>query len=77
MVQDEFTLELTPGIRRLLYVARRSDGLSADIDDATLEQLGVETFVELLPLLKSLEGDLLIRQEDGRLLPSALLSEEQ
>ncbi len=26
---------------------------------------------------KSLEGDLLIRQEDGRLLPSALLSEEQ
>jgi Cdc6-like AAA superfamily ATPase len=77
MVQDEFTLELTPGIRRLLYVARRSDGLSADIDDATLEQLGVETFVELLPLLKPLEGDLLIRQEDGRLLPSALLSEEQ
>lgn len=77
MVQDEFTLELTPGIRRLLYVARGSGGLSAGIDDVTLEQLGVETFVELLPLLKSLEGDLLIRQEDGRLLPSALLSEEQ
>jgi hypothetical protein len=77
MVQDEFTLELTPGIRRLLYVARRSGGLSADIDDATLEQLGVETFVELLPTLRSLEGDFLIRQEDGLLLPSALLSEEQ
>ena len=77
MVQDEFALELTPDIRRLLYVARRSGGLSADIDDATLEQLGVETFVELLPMLKSLEGDLLIRQEDGRLLPSALVPDEE
>jgi len=76
MVQDEFALELTPDIRRLLYVARRSGGLSADIDDASLEQLGVETFVELLPMLKSLEGDLLIRQEDGRLLPSALVPDE-
>ena len=37
---------------------------------------GVETFVELLPLLKSLEGDLLIRQEDGRLLPSAMVPDE-
>ena len=72
-VQDEFALKLTPDIRRLLYIARLSGGLSADIDDASLEQLGVETFVELLPLLKSLEGDLLIRQEDGRLLPSALV----
>lgn len=77
MVQDEFALELTPDIRRLLYVARRSGGLSVDIDDATLEQLGVETFVELLPMLKSLEGDLLIRQEDGRLLPSALVPSEE
>jgi hypothetical protein len=77
MVQDEFALELTPDIRQLLYVARRSGGLSVDIDDATLEQLGVETFVELLPALKSLEGDLLIRQEDGRLLPSALVPDEE
>ncbi len=77
MVQDEFALELTPDVRRLLYVARRIGGLSADIDDASLEQLGVETFVELLPLLKSLEGDLLIRQEDGRLLPSALVPNEE
>jgi hypothetical protein len=77
MVQDEFALELSPDIRRLLYVARRSGGLSADIDDATLEQLGVETFVELLPMLKSLEGDLLIRQEDGRLLPSALVPDAE
>ena len=77
MVQDEFALELTPDIRRLLYVARRSGGLAVDIDDATLEQLGVETFVELLPVLKSLEGDLLIRQEDGRLLPSALVPSEE
>ncbi|RLC86725.1 MAG: AAA+ family ATPase [Chloroflexi bacterium] len=77
MVQDEFALELTPDIRRLLYIARRSGGLSADIDDATLEQLGVETFVELLPTLRALEGDLLIRQEDGRLLPSAMLPDEE
>jgi len=77
MVQDEFSLELTPEIRQLLYVARRSGGLSVDIDDAALEQLGVETFVELLPVLKSLEGDLLIRQEDGRLLPSALVPDEE
>jgi len=77
MVQAEFSLELTPDVRRLLYIARRSGGLSADIDDATLEQLGVETFVELLPTLKSLEGDLLIRQEDGRLLPSALVPNEE
>jgi hypothetical protein len=77
MVQDEFALELTPDIRRLLYIARRSGGLSADIDDATLEQLGVETFVELLPMLKEYEGDLLIRQEDGRLLPSALVPDEE
>jgi len=78
MVQGEFALELTPDIRRLLYIARRSGGLSADIDDATLEQLGVETFIELLPMLKSLEGeDLLIPQEDGRLLPSALVPDEE
>jgi hypothetical protein len=77
MVQDEFVLELTPDIRRLLYIARRSGGLSVDIDDATLEQLDVETFVELLPRLKELEGDLLIRQEDGRLLPSALVPSEE
>jgi len=78
MVQSGFVLGLTPDIRRLLYIARRSGGLSADIPDTTLEQLGVETFVELLPVLKSLEGqDLLIPQEDGRLLPSALLPDEE
>ena len=77
MVQEEFVLELTPDIRRLLYVARRQGGLSADIDDAALDQLGVETFVELLPMLRSLEGDLLIRTEEGKLLPSALVPEEE
>jgi len=76
-VQEEFALELTPEVRRLLYIARRSGGLSPDVDDATLEQLEAETFVELLPLLKALEGDLLIRQEDGRLLPSAMLPDEE
>jgi hypothetical protein len=77
-VQERFALELTPEVRRLLYIARRSGGLSPDVDDGTLEQLGVETFVELLPLLKSLEtDDKLIRQENGRLLPSRLLPDEE
>ena len=76
MVQEEFALELTPDIRRLLYVARLKGGLSADVDDATLDQLGVETFVELLPLLRSLEGDLLIQTEDGKLMPSSLAPNE-
>jgi len=76
-VQDSFALELTPDVRRLLYIARRQGGLRADVDDATLEELGVETFVELLPLLKQLEGDLLIKQEDGRWMPSRLLPDEE
>ncbi len=36
----------------------------------------IALYRELLPVLRSLEGDLLIRQEDGRLLPSALLPDE-
>jgi len=72
-VREEFALELTPEIRRLLYAARRQGGLRADMDDATLEELGIETFVELVPLLKSLEGHLLIKDEDGRWMPSNLL----
>jgi hypothetical protein len=40
--------------------------------------MDAETFVELLPKLKELEGgDLLIRQEDGVLLPSALLPDDE
>ncbi len=76
-VREEFSLELTPEIRRLLYVARRQGGLRADMDDATLEELGVETFVELLPLLKSWEGDLLIKDEEGRWIPSNLLPDDE
>jgi hypothetical protein len=77
-IQAEFNQELTPGMRRLLHVARRSGGLSPDIEDETLDDLGVETFVELLPMLSELESkDWLIRDESGRLLPSALLPEEE
>jgi len=72
-VQDSFALELTPDIRHLLYVAQRKGGLSADAAYETLEELGVETFVELLPILKQVEGDLMIRQEDGKWVPSRLL----
>jgi hypothetical protein len=77
-IQAEFSRELTPGMRRLLHVAQRSGGLSPDLDDQTLDELGVETFVELLPMLRDLESkDLLIRDESGRLLPSALLPDEE
>lgn len=77
-IQAEFGQELTPAMRRLLHVARRSGGLSPDIEDETLDDLGVETFVELLPMLRELESkDWLIRDESGRLLPSALLPEEE
>lgn len=77
-IQADFGQELTPGMRRLLHVARRSGGLSPDIDDHTLDELGVETFVELLPMLRDLESkDWLIRDEKGRLLPSALLPDEE
>jgi hypothetical protein len=77
-IQAEFGRELTPAMRRLLHVARRSGGLSPDIDDQTLDEIGVETFVEILPMLRELESkDWLIRDESGRLLPSALLSDEE
>ncbi|GAB4414115.1 MAG: hypothetical protein Fur0044_08700 [Anaerolineae bacterium] len=77
-IQAEFGQELTPAMRRLLHVARRSGGLSPDIDDQTLDELGAETFVEILPMLRELESkDWLIRDESGRLLPSALLPDEE
>lgn len=70
------SLEITPEIRRLLYVAQQQGGLQVDVDDATLEKLGVDTFVELLPQLRRLEGDLLIKLEDGRWVTSMLLPDE-
>lgn len=75
-IQNDVTYSLTPQLRQLLYIAYQAGGISEDIDDRYLEQLGVYTFVELLPMLKTLESsDTLIRQEDEsgyRYLPSKL-----
>ncbi len=75
-IQNDVTYSLTPQLRQLLYIAYQAGGISEDIEDRYLEQLGVYTFVELLPMLKTLESsDTLIRQEDEsgyRFLPSKL-----
>lgn len=75
-IQDDVTYKLTPYQRQLIYIAYEAGGISEDIDDRYLEKLNVQTFVELLPMLKDLEGrDILIRQEQetgDRMLPSKL-----
>ncbi len=85
-LQQEFTYDVSPQFRHLLYVAYQVGGISEDISDEDLEKLDVITFVELLPKLKSMEEQgQLIRKEDEsgfRFLPSnlfqpKLLTEEQ
>ncbi len=79
-LQKEFTHQLSPQFRHLLYVAHEAGGLSEDISDATLDKLDVLTFVELLPQFKTMEEQgLLIRQEDEkgfRFLPSPLFQHQ-
>jgi hypothetical protein len=66
-MQTDSSNELTPHLRRLLSVAYEQDGISEDISNATLDQLGVITFNALLPELKQLESkDLMTRVEDDR-----------
>ncbi|MGC9525283.1 MAG: AAA family ATPase [Limnospira sp.] len=75
-LQQDVTYSLTPHLRQLIYIAYEAGGISEDIDDRYLSQMGVYTFVDLLPMLKTLEGsDSLIRQEDEtgyRFFPSRL-----
>lgn len=75
-IRQEVTYSLDPHLLRLIYIAYEAGGISEDIDDSYLEQLGVLTFVQLLPMLKTLEGgDALVRQEDEsgfRYVPSKL-----
>lgn len=79
-IQQQVTYALTPHLRRLLYIAYEAGGISEDIADQYLEQLGVLTFVQLLPMLKPLEEqELLVRKEDKtgyRFLPSKLFLPE-
>ncbi len=79
-LQKEFTHQLSPQFRHLLYVAYEAGGLSEDISDATLDKLDALTYVELLPQFKTMEEQgLLIRQEDEkgfRFLPSPLFQHQ-
>ncbi|USR90750.1 KAP family NTPase [Phormidium yuhuli AB48] len=75
-LRRQVSYELSPQLRQLLYVAQEAGGIHEDIDDRYLDQLGVYTFVQLLPMLKTLEmSDAVIRTEDQtgyRYLPSQL-----
>jgi hypothetical protein len=63
-IQEDVTYSLTPYLRQLIYIAYEAGGITEDIDDRYLNQLGVYTFVQLLPSLKALEAsDALIRKE--------------
>lgn len=67
---------LTPHLRRLMSIIHQAGGIDEDISDRHLDDLGILTFVELLPDLKNLEQEeLLIRVEDEsglRFIPSQL-----
>jgi Cdc6-like AAA superfamily ATPase len=66
-MQNDLLKELTPQLRRLLSVAYEEGGISENISNATLDQLGVITFNALLPELKQLESkDLMTRVESDR-----------
>ena len=66
-MQQEFTHQLSPQLRHLLYVAYEAGGISENISDRTLDKLNALTFVEVLPQLKTMEEQgLVIRQEDEK-----------
>lgn len=75
-LQENLLKDLSPHLRRLLYVAYQEQGLSEDISNKTLDRLNVLTFTEILPQLIKLESmDLIIRSEDEqgfRFVPSKL-----
>jgi Cdc6-like AAA superfamily ATPase len=75
-VQESLMQDLSPHLRRLLYVAYQEQGLSEDISNKTLDRLNVVTFTEILPQLIKLESmDLVVRSEDEqgfRFVPSKL-----
>jgi hypothetical protein len=66
-IQSSALSDLSPHLRRLLYVAYEQQGISEDLSNATLDQLGVITFSALLQDLRRLESmDLMTRVEDDR-----------
>ncbi len=76
VIQQNYTLELPPQLRHLLYVAHQTGGISEDIKDEDLAKLDALTYISLLPKLKSMEelGVLIRREDEGgiRFLPSKL-----
>jgi hypothetical protein len=63
-IQTKIVLNLSPHLKKLLYIARLTGGITEDIGDDYLEQLGVTTFVQLIPLLIEAEKtDLMTRQD--------------
>jgi Cdc6-like AAA superfamily ATPase len=75
-IQENLRQNLSPHIRRLLYIAYEQGGLNEDISQVALEKIGSLTFTAILPELKQLENmDLMMRIEDAkgfRFVPSKL-----
>lgn len=77
-IRENLQQNLSPHIRRLLYIAYQQEGISENISNATLDQIGIGvlTYTELLPGLRELEStDLMMRIEDAsgfRYVPSKL-----
>jgi Cdc6-like AAA superfamily ATPase len=75
-IQSSLMQDLSPHLRRLLYIAYEQKGISEDISNSTLDKLGALTFTSILPELKQLESmDLMMRLEDAkgfRFVPSKL-----
>jgi Cdc6-like AAA superfamily ATPase len=67
VIQEDFIQKLSPHLQRLLYIAYKQKGISEDISNESLDEIGALTFTELLPELRELESmDLIMRIEDAR-----------
>lgn len=77
-IQREVIYTLDAKQRSLLYRILKLGGIEEDISDQELAKLGVHTFLQLLPILKTLEeSDFLLRDESAtgyRYRPSELIS---
>jgi Cdc6-like AAA superfamily ATPase len=66
-IQASVMQEISPRLRRLLYIAYEQQGLSEDISNATLDRLEARTFTSIIPEIQQLESmDLMMRIEDER-----------
>jgi len=76
VIQKDYTRDLTPQLRHLLYVAHQTGNISEDIEDEDLAKLNALTYIGLLPMLKQAEdkGMLIRREDEGgtKFIPSKL-----